>query len=329
MNTTTTILDLNTIELHYWLNDGTHSMDAHVFNKCEYEFLGIVKELAATLKVRVDVEIEPLEEGGIRALLKLYRDNKDAVKVAFLIYLLTDLLCTPIKTSFEYITQEVLNSFFEDPEIKKLDNEKKKAELKLDILKIKAETERLCRNLDENKIQKKRSNYYESASECKKIEKISFSATDDSKEDVFLSKEVLSTEFGMYIMTSDELDPEQDENATIEIISPVLKKGEYQWLGIYQGEVIQFKMKSNEFKTLVLTGQVPFKNGSAITCLLIKNKKIDSQGDVKVTGYKVLEVYNFFENDTPIETPEGKRRRQKKEREERQLTLLDDAIFLP
>ena len=328
MYRTVTILDLNTIELHYWLNDGTHSMDAHIFNKCEYEFLGLVKELSSSLKVKIDIEVEPLEEGGIRAWFKLYRDNKDAVKVAFLIFLLTDLLCTPIKTSLEYVTKEVLEQVFEDSEIKKLEEEKKKEELKLDIAKIKAETEILCRNIDENKIQKKRSNYYEAASECKKIEKISISASDSSKDDSYLCKEVLSKDFELFVMTSDDLDPDQDDNAIIEIISPVLKKGKYQWLGIYQGEVIQFKMKSNEFKTMVLTGQVPFKNGSSITCLLIKNKKIDNQGDVKVTGYEVVEVYNFFENDTPIETPEGKRRRQRKESEDSQLSLFDDESFI-
>ena len=75
------------------------------------------------------------------------------------------------------MTKEVLEQVFEDSEIKKLEEEKKKEELKLDIAKIKAETEKLCRNIDENKIQKKRSNYYEAASECKKIEKISISMT--------------------------------------------------------------------------------------------------------------------------------------------------------
>ena len=38
------ILNENTIELHYWFNDDSHTMNAIVFNKCEYEFLGIVKE---------------------------------------------------------------------------------------------------------------------------------------------------------------------------------------------------------------------------------------------------------------------------------------------
>lgn len=327
MGKAVSILDMNTIELHYWLKDGSHAMDAHVFNKCEYEFLGIVNELASTLRIKVDVEVEPLEEGGIRALFKFYREHKDAVKLAVLLYLLTDLLGTPLQTTLEYVTEEVIERIFEDPEIKELENEKKKAELKLDIVKIKAETERLSKNIDENKIQKKRSNYYETASKCSKLEKITITGTDNHKENMFVSKDVLAVDFMQYIMTSDELEPEEDEKAVIEIISPVLKKGKYQWLGIYQGEVIQFKMKSNEFKQMVLTGQVPFKNGSSIICLLVRNKKIDSQGDVKITGNEVMEVYNYFENDTPIETPEGRRRRQKAEDEKNQMSLFEEKDF--
>ena len=39
MGNTISILDTNTIEIHYWLKDGSHSMDANVFKICEYELL--------------------------------------------------------------------------------------------------------------------------------------------------------------------------------------------------------------------------------------------------------------------------------------------------
>ena len=35
-------------------------------------------------------------------------------------------------------------------------------------------------------------------------------------------------DFPNYIMTSDEIEPDNDENAIIEIVSPVLKKREIQ-----------------------------------------------------------------------------------------------------
>ena len=322
-----TILDMNTIEIHYWLQDGLHTMNAHVFNKCEREFLGIVNELAASLNLKVEVEVEPIGEGGIRSWFRFCRDQKDAIKVAFLIFLLTDVLCSPLKTTLEFVTKEVLERVFEDPEIKALEKEKKKEELKLDIYKLRTETERQCKIIDENKLKKKRSNYYEVASQCKTLEKISVLATDANKEIQCYNRDVLAADFPQFVMTSNDLDPTYDEDASIEIISPVLKNGKYLWLGIYNGTVIQFKMKSNEFKDMVLNGQVPFKNGSSIACLLVTNKKIDSQGDEKITGYEVLEVYNYFENDTPIETPEGKRRRQKEDAEKRQLSLFKEEDY--
>lgn len=122
-------------------------------------------------------------------------------------------------------------------------------------------------------------------------------------------------------MTSDDAEPDNDENAIIEIVSPVLKKGKYKWTGIYNGEVIPFKMKSNEFKTLVQTGRVQFKNGSSIDCHLVTNKKINAEGEVYISSYEVELVNNYFENDKPIETPEGRRKRQKQEAELQQLYL--------
>ena len=58
-------------------------------------------------------------------------------------------------------------------------------------------------------------------------------------------------------------------------------------------------MKSNEFKTLVQTGHIPFKNGSSIQSYLLTKKKINNEGVVKITGYEVLEVYNCFVSKTP------------------------------
>lgn len=321
MSNSVSILDANTIELHYWFNDGSHTMDAVVFNQCEREILGIIDEIAVKLNVQIDIEVEPLGEGGLRAWLKLVGEQKHAIKIAFIMFLFTEVISTPLTTTLEYIATKTLDSFFEDPEIKALEKEKKKTELEYDITKTKLETQKLCDSIDENRIKKKRSNYFETASRCEKIDKISITITDTKKTPKYLPKEILSTDFHKFVLTSDDIAPDEDETAIIEIVSPVLKKGKYLWLGIYNGSVIQFKMKSAEFKTLVQTGEIPFKNGSSIQCHLIANKRINSEGEVKITGYEVLAVDKYFVNDTPIETPEGKRKRQKREAEAMQYKL--------
>lgn len=320
----TSVLSWNTIELHYRFNDDSHTMNAVVFNKCEYEFLGIAKEIVQKLKVDLEIETEPLGEGGLRSWFKFNAQDKDTIKVGVVLYIITTLLGTPLTTAIDELTRTAIQSVFESAEVKQLKEQKEIAELKLDIAKIESETKRLGRSIDENVVKKKRSNYYENISSCKKITKVTIDITDDLKKNIYLEREVIKANFPNYIMTSDDLEPDSDENAVIEIISPVLKKGKYKWTGIYNGEVIQFTMKSNEFKTLVQTGQVIFKNGSSINCHLLAHKKVNAEGAVKITGYEVILVNHYFENDKPVETPEGKRNRQIKEAESNQLTLFDN-----
>lgn len=320
MSTQFSILSANSIELHYRFNDNSHTMNAAVFNKCECEFLGIAKELAVKLNVEMEIEVEPLANGGLRSWFSFNSKDKSTIKTAFFVFLLTNVLFTPIMTTIDVITRKVIDSFFEDPEISELKKEKEKAELKYDIAKFESETKPLCRTIDENIIKKKKSNYYESLSKYEKVEDVSI-AIEDDKKNIIKESKIHRENFEQYILSSNELDPEIEENAIIEIVSPVLKKGKYKWVGIYNGKVIQFSMKSNEFKTLVQTGKIQFKNGSSIICNLIITKQLDNDGVVKIKGYNVTSVDVHFENSTPIETPEGRLRRQKKEAEKKQLSF--------
>lgn len=54
-------------------------------------------------------------------------------------------------------------------------------------------------------------------------------------------------------------------------------------------------------------------------------QKGNSQGEVKRTGYDVMAEY--FINDTPIETPEGKKRRKYREAAKNQLELFGEKDF--
>lgn len=316
------VLSANSIELHYWFNDDSHTMNAIVLNKCEYEFLGIAKELALKLKIDIEIETEPLANGGLRSWFTFKSKDKVDIKKALLIFILTNILMAPITTALDVITRQVIETFFEHSEIIELKKKKKKAQLEYDIAKIETETKLLYRTIDENVVKKKKSNYYENIEKYKKVKDISVGIADNAKT-IIRENKISRAEFGKYILSSDDLEPEVNENATIEIVSPVLKKGKYKWVGIYNGEVIQFSMKSNEFKTLVQVGKIEFKNGSSIICNLIINKKINSEGEVKITGYDVTMVEQYFENDKPIETPEGRRNRQKKEAKMSEKTLFD------
>lgn len=177
----TSVLSWNTIELHYCFNDDSHTMNAVVFNKCEYEFLGISKEIAQKLKVDLEIETEPLGEGGLRSWFKFRAKDKDAIKVGVVLYIIATLLGTTLTTAVDELTRMAIQSVFESVEVKQLTEQKEIAELKLDIAKIEAETKRLSRSIDEIVVKKKRSNYYENISSCKKLTKVTIDITDDIK----------------------------------------------------------------------------------------------------------------------------------------------------
>jgi len=314
------IIDGNTVEVHYWFNDNTHLMDAFIQNRCEYELLGILKEISNTLKIEIIVETEPLENGGLRRWFKLAskEENKKAtITTAIVTALLTTILVTPLSTTITKLTEKAIEKIFEDPELKDLEKQK----LKLEIEKLKQETGYNIQTLDRNNVvKKKKSNFYDSLDKYQKVDKVTFILADNNKKPIE-EKTVPRATFKEFILVTDELEPEDYDDIVIEIISPVLKKGNYKWMGIYKGEPVPFSMKSKEFKELVQKGEVQFKNGTSINCSLTIKKKIDNEGLEKITNIEVNRVNHYFENDKPIETPEGRTHRKKKEAEKQQLNL--------
>lgn len=318
-------LNSNTLELHYYLKDNSHRMDAFTQNICEAQLLAITKELALRFNAEITIETCPLAEGGIRRWFKIISDSenkKAAITSAIITALLIVLITTPLSTTVSKVTEKVIERIFEDKELKELEKQK----LKLEIEKLRKEIEINNLQLDQNTIiKKRRSNFYESLQKDYKIDQVAFILEDE--ENIPIAKEniVIRSDFNDFILVSDELDPIERDNAIIEIISPVLKKGNFRWIGILNGEQVIFNMKSNEFKTLVQTGKIEFKNGSSINCLLTIRKKIDNEGNEKIIGYDIMRVNHYFENDKPIETPEGKFHRQKLDADKRQGKLTFDG----
>jgi len=294
-------------------------MDAFVQNKCEYDLLGVIKEIASIYNVDVIIETEPLANGGLRRWFKIIskeESKKATIRIAIVVSLITGVFITPITSSIETATKKLIERIFEDPELKNLEKEK----LKLEIENLRQDINEKNQGLQQNiLIKRKRSNFYESLERYPKVNQVSFLIKDEYKKDISYHNEVLRENFKDFVLISDDLEPIKIENAIIEIISPVLKEGIYKWMGIYNGSIIPFNMKSIEFKNLVKSGTVQFKNGTSIDCYLEIRKKIDNEGFEKVVGYDVFRVNNYFENEKPIETPEGRHHRQKKEADKRQL----------
>lgn len=97
------------------------------------------------------------------------------------------------------------------------------------------------------------------------------------------------------------------DGAQIEIIAPVLKAGNYQWKGIFNGEAITFSMRDEQFKSSVLLKKVSFQHGSTIQCVLNIHRKVDEVGEVVITGYSVATVLATGEGGVMHQTPQGRR----------------------
>lgn len=283
-------LNGHTIEIHYWLNNQSHSMDAFVQNKCELELLNIINEIAKKFNSNVVVETEPFGEGGLRRWFNIssfVENNKAIIKTAFVTAFITGVMVTPINTVTSEVMKKFIDRFFEDKELQTLLKERTKEE----IQNLRIDTELKTQQLIENKkIYRKRSNFYLALKEYPKTDKITFSIEDRNKKPIHEEMNVYKKDFDDYILFSDELDPEIDKNAVIEIVSPILNKKNFKWKGIYNGVPLSFNMKSSEFKTLVQTGKIQFKNGSKINCVLAIYKKLNSDGEEVITGYDVLSV---------------------------------------
>lgn len=317
------LLKGNTIELHYWFheNDLSHSIDAIIQNKCEFELLQIIKEFTTSFGHELIIETEPFGEGGFRSWLKIVskEENKKAViTTALVISFATTVLFTPITTALSIATSHIIEKIFEDEELQNLQDEKLREEIK--NLKLDAELKQL--QLSQNNILiKRRSNFFEALDKYPKVEKISLTIENTEKEIIISEKFIANSEFKNFILVSDKLKPLKIENALIEIISPVLKKGNYKWRGIYNGESIPFTMKSIEFKNLVQSGVIEFKNGFSINCNLEIERKLNNNGEEILVNYNIVTVIKYFINDKPIETQEGAKIRKQNEADKLQTKI--------
>lgn len=313
----------NKLELHYYfdVSDNSHTMNAFVRNRCEFELLQIYTELQKELELDVKIETEAFEEGGLIEVWTFLADN--AIQITLLLTALSQVISRiPLK-----------KTKLEEKDLK-LSIEERKLNIKAlkKELKGKEPEQITIQNLnliiDSNpKILKHLSNYYKQLYNYPKVKKISTTKLSVIKTKVEESKFIARTEFDKFVIESDELKSEIDETATIEIISPVLKKGKYKWKGVYGkiGEAVDFYMKDKIFKQSVIAEGIEFKNGTFIDCILEKSRKINEIGEIYTSAYSVLTVLKKHYENTVAETPQGKRFRKEKEAEKQQFKLFGNG----
>ncbi|MBD5274246.1 MAG: hypothetical protein HDS36_05310 [Bacteroides sp.] len=304
MNSSVSVNNLiaDCLEIHYFTDNGEHQIDAFALTKCSSNLLDIISVFSKKLNVNIKINTLALGEGGIKQWLKIVKEQED--KTAPITTEVIKYLVLSALGIVGFIGHEIYQYIREDHEL---------ADLKKEAL-IKYLEDSDIQNSEklENKVSKLRSNFYESASKATNISSISFSSI-NTDGDTEYERNVNRASFPTFILTDNTLNPIDIEDATILITSPVIAKAKYnKWHGIYNNENIEFKMLSNEFKHLVQSGEVTFKNGFSINCFLRIYRSLNEKGEERITKYEVIRVNNYYNAEIVTETQEGKSYRKKK-----------------
>lgn len=314
------MIQADRFQIHYYLANDSHSMDAFVRNKCEAELLAIFQEVCTTLGTSIRVESIPYEQGGLREYWKVYGDN--SVQINTTLAILT-VLISVVSTALSRIPVSDPEKDEREKTIQELTIEEKRLaieEKRINLERLRKEMkegqpsqetiEKAAKSAELNlKIQSRRSNFYRQLSNYEKVTAVGFSALDSSSNDVIREHLVPRSDFRMYVLVDNSLPTETVDGASIEIVAPVLKEGNYKWKGIYEGESISFSMTDAEFKNAVLLEQVAFQHGSCINCVLQIHRKFNEIGEIEITGYSVVTVLDKADGGQVHETPQGKKHR--------------------
>lgn len=274
-------------------------MDAHVRNKCEREILAILHEVSNELRIPIRIESEAHAEGGLRDIWKIIGDNGN--QIANLIAI------AALVISITNLPDE------QDSELKQLSIQEKKLiiqKLKLE-LEEKEPDQKLTLNVARiiektQKIKVRKSNFYQEIRDHEKIEKIGINSL--NKEGSYIGEElrVERRDFHKAIMESLALAPQRIEDASIEIVAPVLHEGRHKWKGIYEKRLISFNMGDNDFRNDVIGERVSFQHGTIIESVLLIERELDETGEIKIKDYTVKTVIKKYDGGRATETRQGK-----------------------
>lgn len=292
-------------EIHYYLKDNSHAMNAFVRNKAEKDFLEAVKRIGVLLDSELQIETEAYQEGGLKEFIVI-----GGIVFGFLSPSINDIIS-------HYATQdtqiEALDKKVKEATLKNLELDSKKKELEIE--------EQINKKLDDKLTKKYISNFYKRIDSYEKVEKIGYKSVERDGLEYIVERK----DFKSFIL-HDDITISEDDDAMIEIISPVLKEGKYNWRGRYKNEKIDFSMADSKFKQEVIEGKHKFSNGSMISCHLEIKVIFDEFGDEKGKTFRVLQVFGTQELELgELKLREaGKKRNQQKWLSEHQKSLFDD-----
>lgn len=165
-------------------------------------------------------------EGSLKSIWKFLGKNEKQLKLIGAI--LAGILITAPLTYWQALNLKI-DYEIKQEELKKL----KKEALESDTLPT-AKVQEVVRNLQEDyKVSQHLSNIYTTVNEYSEVIQVSTHELDADNKPIAPERSVPKSEFQAFLLEPCELDPNIDEEAIIEIVSPVLKAERYVWTGVY------------------------------------------------------------------------------------------------
>jgi hypothetical protein len=302
------------LELHYFLRDESHAMNALVRNKCEAEALAAFAQIAQLLGLSVELESSAYREGGLREVWRFLGNNDKQLTWLALVVTLVFSRIPVSDPEMDVLNKEAQKLTIEE---KRLAIQKLKREIVTGDIRDKSASDVASLVDGDVKVMTRRSNFYRQLLGYDKVMALSLGEIPDGADHPLIEHRVERRAFPKFVLLTDKLPVEVVDPAKLDIIAPVLE-GNYHWKGAYRGVPIIFVMGDEVFKSDVLTGKVSFQHGSTIECVLNIHRKVDEIGEAVITGYSVTTVLSKSDGGLGQETPQGKRHRFGKRQSEGQ-----------
>lgn len=307
-------LEAKTLEIHYYLDDGTHAIDAKAFYACQQELIGLIDYVTKQLSVEVDIKtIVRKEEGGVIEYLSILTEHFNIVKlgVAYLAGVLGPGLKEGAKQIITHYVTQILKSK-EKKKIESLKLQKKKLKQEKEIAELEEDTKnKQFSPENEVAVQKRRSKFYSLAKSVAPLSAIKFGVKEEARSTEYLwSVSVSRGEFDKYITASTEIEPIEDDDALIEVVAPVLtkEKRKNKWRGVYGSNgSIPFSVSDRAFLKKVWSRQIVFSNGSTLHCVLDISREVSTDGIIK-HSYDVVEVFDVLDDGMTKPLPPRKKK---------------------
>jgi hypothetical protein len=288
---------VQTLQTHYYFNDTSHSMNEAVYIHCKSAIHNTLQDLSKEFGIELNISVIAREEGGIKDVIEFCTENKNTL-----------ILGVSTTVIAGIITGIILHHYTTNP----IDNYKKElsfAQLLEDTgLSIEdtkelypdADIERICKiankaiNLPKTK--NNFSKFYKKLDSINKVTKVSLCKLDVNNKPINEEEHtVYKRQFSDFIKT-ERIEKDTDEDATILLISPVLKAStRYKWRGVYKEELIEFTVADESFKNDVYAKRISFSSEHILSVELEITTKFDDDNNIVSTTYKALTVLSGYD----------------------------------